>query len=311
MGFKEIIEARRNNFKRTEETVIVQDNKDITIGNSTTKNSSTSPFDKIKHNDSDGEYWMAKELQTLLGYQGWDKFKKVIEKGKQTCINVGEDANYHMRHLAHMVSIGSGAQREIQDYRLTRYACYIISMNGDSSKPEIAAAQTYFAVKTRQAELSVSQQVEMPQSITQFDILRQIVLTFEEQQKQITEVKAVLTDQGERLQAVESSLFRKNISSSSVINRNISIGEMADILKDMGYNIGRNGLFSWLRENDFIIRYQKKGYKAKVEWENKGYFINQKKKTETDNGNFETYTLEITPEGQEWLLRVYSLRSKK
>lgn len=114
---------------------------------------SSSPFDRIKHKDTDGEYWLAKELQGLLGYQGWDKFKNVIEKGKQTCNNIGEDANYHIRHLAHMSIVGNGAKREVQDYRLTRYACYIIAMNGDSSKPEIAAAQTYFAVKTRQAEL--------------------------------------------------------------------------------------------------------------------------------------------------------------
>lgn len=132
--------------------------------NSTVENNSTSPFDQIKHQDCEGSYWLAKELQGLLGYQGWDKFKKVIEKGKQTCLNVGEDADYHIRQAAHMIEVGKGAQREVQDYRLTRYACYVIAMNGDSTKPEIAAAQTYFAIKTREAEIGQTQTVVQKQT---------------------------------------------------------------------------------------------------------------------------------------------------
>ena len=99
------------------------------------------------------ECWSARELQELLGYAKWDKFLNVIEKAQEACINAGERVANHFPQVEKMVEIGSGASRPIIDILLTRYACYLIAQNGDSTKPEIAFAQNYFAVQTRRAEL--------------------------------------------------------------------------------------------------------------------------------------------------------------
>lgn len=99
------------------------------------------------------ECWSGRELQVLLGYSKWENFEKVIQKGKDACKNVGEKVAYHFPDVRKMVSIGSGAEKEIDDILLSRYACYLIAQNGDSRKEEIAFAQNYFAVQTRRAEL--------------------------------------------------------------------------------------------------------------------------------------------------------------
>ena len=100
------------------------------------------------------ECWSARELQTILGYSQWKNFKNVIDKAQKTCEQVGEEVKNHFAEFGKMVDIGSGAQKEIQDIALTRYACYLIAQNGDvTTKTEIAFAQTYFAVQTRKQEI--------------------------------------------------------------------------------------------------------------------------------------------------------------
>ena len=99
------------------------------------------------------ECWSARELQTLLGYSKWENFEKVISKAKDACNNAGENTQNHFPDVRKMVPIGSGAEKEIVDILLTRYACYLVAQNGDSRKVEIAFAQNYFAVQTRRAEL--------------------------------------------------------------------------------------------------------------------------------------------------------------
>ncbi len=104
--------------------------------------------------ETDGiECWSARELQSLLGYSKWENFEKVIQKAKDACKNAGEEIVYHFPDVRKMVAIGSGAEKEIDDILLTRYACYLIAQNGDTRKSEIAFAQTYFAVQTRRAEI--------------------------------------------------------------------------------------------------------------------------------------------------------------
>lgn len=111
-------------------------------------------FESIKHYDENGEeFWYARDLQTVLGYSEWRNFLKVMNKAMIACEKSGLSVSDHFVKVNKMVSIGSGAEREIDDYALSRYACYLIIQNGTPSKKLIALGQTYFAVKTRQQEL--------------------------------------------------------------------------------------------------------------------------------------------------------------
>lgn len=103
--------------------------------------------------DSGVEFWLARDLQYMLGYTEWRNFSAVISKAKVACEVSGHPVSDHFVDVNKMVDLGSGSQREVEDLMLTRYACYLIAQNGDPKKPEIAFAQTYFAVQTRKAEL--------------------------------------------------------------------------------------------------------------------------------------------------------------
>jgi DNA-damage-inducible protein D len=111
-------------------------------------------FEKIKKINSEGyEFWYAREFAKVLGYEKFDNFINVIEKAKISCETAGQNSQDHLADVGEMVDIGSGAMREFPSYKLSRYACYLIAQNGDPRKVEIAKAQTYFAIKTRQKEI--------------------------------------------------------------------------------------------------------------------------------------------------------------
>ena len=115
-------------------------------------------LEKIKHQDGNSEFWSARELQVALGYSSWERFQNVINKAKKSfessSITSSQNINDHFRQVVKMVQIGSGAKKEVDDYELSRYACYLIAQNGDPRKPAIAFAQSYFAIQTRRQEIS-------------------------------------------------------------------------------------------------------------------------------------------------------------
>jgi len=119
------------------------------------ENYTNQSFEDIKHIDENGiEYWYARELQLVLNYKEWRKFENVINKAKESCKNSEVSVFDHFVDVDKMVQIGSGAERKKKDYKLTRYACYLIAQNGDSRKKVVALAQTYFAIQTRKQEIN-------------------------------------------------------------------------------------------------------------------------------------------------------------
>ncbi|SKA83029.1 DNA-damage-inducible protein D [Caloramator quimbayensis] len=111
-------------------------------------------FEKIKNiNEYGSEFWYARDLAEILGYKRWDKFLNVIEKAIEACKNSCYEPLDHFSRVGKMVELGSGAKRQVEEYMLSRYACYLIVQNADPNKEVVALGQTYFAIKTRQQEL--------------------------------------------------------------------------------------------------------------------------------------------------------------
>ena len=111
-------------------------------------------FESIKKVDENGiEYWTARELMQVLGYSTWKNFEEVIKKAQQACLQSAQDVKSHFADIGKMVKMGLDIVRKISDFKLDRYACYLIAQNGDSTKSQIALAQTYFAIQTRKQEI--------------------------------------------------------------------------------------------------------------------------------------------------------------
>lgn len=113
------------------------------------------PFEDLRQYGSEGqEYWSARDLAPLLDYRDWRNFQNVLSRAAQACETSNQEVSDHFVDTTKMVVLGSGAQRELEDVHLSRYACYLVVQNGDPSKPVIAAGQTYFAIQTRRQELA-------------------------------------------------------------------------------------------------------------------------------------------------------------
>lgn len=118
-------------------------------------------FEAAVQQDGDGnEFWFARDLQLLLGYSKWDNFLTVISRAKSACDEAGHSCDDHFAGVGKMVQLGSGAEREIEDIILSRYASYLVAQNGDGRKQQIAFAQTYFAIQTRKQEITEAEDQE-------------------------------------------------------------------------------------------------------------------------------------------------------
>ncbi len=119
-------------------------------------------FESLKQITPHGaEYWSARDLQPLLGYNHWRSFEKAITKAINSCEQSGNEPDHHFARARKMIAVGKGGQREVLDFQLSRFACYLIAQNGDPRKPEIALAQKYFAIQTRRQELSDQQAADL------------------------------------------------------------------------------------------------------------------------------------------------------
>ena len=134
---------------------------------------SRSPFDAIRRTRADGsEYWSARDLMPLLDYEKWERFSDTIERARAAIANSGLDADANASRLREPI-----AKTTREDFHLTRYACYVVAMNGDPRKPAVAAAQTYFAVRTREAETTPAVR---PEQITRADLAKMVLAAEEE-----------------------------------------------------------------------------------------------------------------------------------
>jgi DNA-damage-inducible protein D len=155
----------------------------------------TSPFDAIRQVRADGsEFWSARDLMPLMGYSSWRNFTVPVERARQTAVNQGYDLASNFAGSRKISGTKQGS-----DFELTRFAAYLVAMNGDPNKSEVAAAQAYFATQTRKAEVATA----APSAATVFDLMRAQIDQLEATQRMAEEAKAIATKTDARLDAIE------------------------------------------------------------------------------------------------------------
>ena len=198
----------------------------------------SAPFDSIRRVDDDGEHWSARDLMPLLGYAKWERFVDAIDRAKSAAVNVGTDAEQAFSRLRETGQNGGAWV----DYHLTRYAAYLVAMNGDPRKPEIAAAQTYFAVRTREAEQAATPVLGDPLA----ELERQTQLT--------TRAISIARQERARAEAAETRVAELAPDAAAwgalaEAKGDYSVREAGFILnRDPGISTGQNRLFDTLRD---------------------------------------------------------------
>jgi len=200
-----------------------------------------SPFDGIRHVRDDGsEYWSARELMPLMGYARWRNFALAIDKARIASDGLNMDT---ASHFADVSKTPAGGGPRSENYALSRYACYLVAMNGDPSKAEVAAAQTYFVARTRQAELAPTQQLTGPELMAL--ALVEAKQTLEANAEHIAELTAKIDDDAPKV------FFANAVAGSPT---SISVNELAGLLNQNGYGTGVMRLFDQLRDEGYLIK---------------------------------------------------------
>lgn len=242
-----------------------------------------SPFDSIRRTHEDGtEYWLARELTPLLGYTKWERVPAVIGRAAASARNSGFDPEDHFRPSSQMVSIGSKASREIDDYELTRYGAYLVAMNGDPRKPKVAAAQTYFAVRTREAEV----RAERPMS--ELELAYRYIAVLEREQ-QLAAANADLTEK-----VAELSPKAEGYDDLIAADGYLDMGAVAKALSPATGGMGRTRFLNLLRGMGIIMQASTLPYQNLID---RGYFA---VRTEVTVSGAHPYAV-VTPKGLRWL----------
>lgn len=185
---------------------------------------------------TDGEVWSARELMKFAGYSRWEKFSNAIDRAVASVNASGLRAEGHFRGSVQMIETGKGARREVEDVELTRYACYILFQNADARKPEVAAAQQYFAVKTREAEVSPRQTPSGAELIA---------LAVIEAQQMLAAKDAKIAELAPKADAWEG------LASGT---GTYAVGDAAKMLQQVGIDTGRDRLFEYMRSIGWVFR---------------------------------------------------------
>lgn len=206
-----------------------------------------SPFDAIKRVGPRGESWSARDLMPVVGYSTWQKFEDSILRATVAAANSGVDSATHFEQVSQVTGAGNLGDQERKDYRLTRYACYLVAMNGDPRKPEVAAAQTYFAVRTREAETAPARSLPSKRELAQWVIEA-------EERAELAEAKVA---------QLEPAAGSWNTLASA--GGDYAVREAAQILdRDPSISTGQNRLFAYLREIGWVDK-GNEPYQAQVD----------------------------------------------
>lgn len=196
-----------------------------------------SPFDVIRRTDESGEWWSARDLMPLLGYRRWEDFNSATERACISVSNTGQDVD---QHISERPEITEGSRKPRVNYRLTRYGAYMVAMNGDPRKSEVASAQTYFAVQTHRAEMAQASGPVLPQN-------------YEEALSALLDQTRANRELASRVGELESD-NRSWIILASEWN-DYSVRTASDILdRDPDISIGQNNLFKILRSFGMVDR---------------------------------------------------------